>query len=122
MSSSRTQNLIRSRKLNINNCNSLKRLTAIAYTLCQAQLIMERIKNDMEDFVINGKLTIKELYELAKKEGFEDRHLFFSVKNKKTGQYFSTDTVVDFGKGWTKDSAIMHLTWEELPHQDACVG
>ena len=27
-------------KLNINNCNSLKRLTAIAYTLCKAQLIM----------------------------------------------------------------------------------
>jgi hypothetical protein len=83
---------------------------------------MERIKNDMEDFVINGKLTIKELYELAKKEGFEDRYLFFSVKNKKTGQHFSTDTVVDFGKGWTKDSAIMHLTWEELPYQDAYVG
>ncbi len=40
MSSSRTQNLIRSTKFNINNCNSLKRLTAIAYTLCQAQLIM----------------------------------------------------------------------------------
>lgn len=83
---------------------------------------MERIKNDMEDFVINGKLTIKELYELAKKEGFEDRHLFFSVKNKTTGQHFSTDTVVDFGKGWSKDSAIMHLTWEDLPHQDVCDG
>ena len=40
MSSSRTQNLIRSIKFNINNCNSLKRLTAIAYTLCQATLIM----------------------------------------------------------------------------------
>ena len=40
MSSSRTQNLIRSRNLNINNCNSLKSLTAIAYTLCQAQLFM----------------------------------------------------------------------------------
>lgn len=32
MSSSWTQNLIRSTKFNINNCNSLKRLTAIAYT------------------------------------------------------------------------------------------
>jgi hypothetical protein len=34
MSSSRTQKLIKSTELNINNCNSLKRLTAIAYTLC----------------------------------------------------------------------------------------
>ena len=40
MSSSRTQNIIRSRKLNIKNCNSLKYLTTIAYTLCQAQLFM----------------------------------------------------------------------------------
>ena len=40
MSSSRTQNIIRSRNLNIKNCNSLKCLTAIAYTLCQAQLFM----------------------------------------------------------------------------------
>ena len=41
MSSSRTHNLIRSKNLIINNCNSLKRLTAIAYTLCQAQLFMK---------------------------------------------------------------------------------
>ena len=41
MSSSRTQNLIRMIKFNINNCNSLKRLTAIVYTLCQAQLFMK---------------------------------------------------------------------------------
>ena len=38
---------------------------------------MERIKNDMGDFVIDGKLTIKELYELAKKDGFENGNLFF---------------------------------------------
>ena len=83
---------------------------------------MERTKNEMDDFVINGELTIEELYELAKKEGFEKRTLFFSIKNVKTGQHFSTHHVVDFGKGWTKDSAIMHLTWEDLPHSDACPG
>ncbi len=43
MSSSRTQNTIRNRKLIINNRNSLKRLTAIAYTLCQAQFIMKKV-------------------------------------------------------------------------------
>jgi len=81
---------------------------------------MERAKNELDDFVINGKITIKELYELAKQDGFEDRYLFFSIKNPKTNQYFSTDNVVDFGKGWTKDTVIIHLTWEELPHTDAC--
>lgn len=80
---------------------------------------MERVKNDMGDFVIDGKLTIEELYNLAKQEGFEDRYLFFSVKNKETGQHFSTDHVVDFGKGWCKKSAIMHLTWKELEGGDA---
>ena len=84
--------------------------------------VSEYEKNDMDDFVVNGKLSISKLYELAKKEGFEDRTLFFSVKNKTTGQHFSTDTVVDFGKGWSKDTAIMHLIWEELPHTDACQG
>ena len=41
MSSSRTQTLVRMTKFNINNCNSLKRLTATAHTLCQAQFIMD---------------------------------------------------------------------------------
>jgi hypothetical protein len=40
-----------------------------------------RIKNEMDDFVINGPLTIEELYTLAKQEGFENRELFFSIKN-----------------------------------------
>lgn len=84
--------------------------------------MLPREKNEMEDFVIDGQLTIKELYELAKQEGFENRYLFFSIKNPKTKQHFSTDHVVDFGKGWTKDTAIMHLTWEELPHTDSCPG
>ncbi len=83
---------------------------------------MERVKNDMEDYVINGKLTIKELYELAKKDGFEDRHLFFSIKNPKTKQYFSTNDVFSFGKGWTKSSAIMNLTWTEIEEMDSCPG
>ena len=81
-----------------------------------------REKNEMEDFVINGKLTIKELYELAKEGGFEDRSLFFSIKNPITKQHFSTSHVIDFGKGWTKDTAIMHLTWDDVPEMNTCPG
>ena len=80
---------------------------------------MERLKNDMDDFIIDGRLSIKELYELAKSEGFEDRTLFFSIRNPKTRQHFSTHHVVDFGKGWTRDTAIMHLTWEDIEGYDA---
>jgi hypothetical protein len=39
---------------------------------------MERVKNEMEDYIINGDLTIEELYELAKKDSFEKRKLFFN--------------------------------------------
>jgi len=80
----------------------------------------DRIKNEMGDFVIGGRLSIKELYELAKKDGFEDRTLFFSVKNAKTGKSFSTHNVVDFGKGWTTKTAIMHLTWEDIDQHENC--
>jgi len=81
----------------------------------------QRIKNGMDDFVIDGRLSIKELYELAKSEGYEDRTLFFSIKNPKTGQHFSTHHVVDFGQGWTKNTCIMHLTWDDLPEHSECM-
>jgi hypothetical protein len=80
----------------------------------------QRIKNQMDDFVINGRLTIEELYTLAKQEGFEKRELFFSVENPETEQDISTSHVVSFGKGWTKDTVIMHLTWTEISHMECC--
>ncbi len=81
-------------------------------------IMTKRTKNEMGDLVINGKLSIKELYELAKEEGIEDSTLVFSIKNSKTGMHFSTHNVVDFGKGWTKDTVIMHLSWEDLIKND----
>ena len=59
MSSSRTHNLIRSRNFKINNCNSLKRLTAIAYTLCQAQLIMNKSLLKRIEELFTEKLQVK---------------------------------------------------------------
>ena len=63
MSSSRTQDFIRIRKFYINNCNSLKRLTDIAYTHRWAQLIME------------GKFQ---------KDGRENRPIYIITNNKRT--------------------------------------
>ena len=76
MGSSRTQNLIRSRKLNINNCNSLKRLTAIAYTLCQAQLFMkfEIVKSNKKVELVKELIDkLDDLYETVK--------IFKKIKN-----------------------------------------
>lgn len=82
----------------------------------------KRELDENEHFVINGELSIKELYELAKQGGFENRYLFFSVKNEKTGQYFSTVTVKTFGKGWSKNSVRMSLTWEDSEDTDCSPG
>jgi hypothetical protein len=41
-----------------------------------------RVKDDMEDFIIDGKLSIEELYYLAKKDGFEKRNIFFKLKEE----------------------------------------
>lgn len=75
MSSSRTQNLVRSKKLNINNCNSLKRLTTIAYTLCQALFIMVTKINGVGNYYgslhvkkENKKYYMKVFCEIAEKE------------------------------------------------------
>ncbi len=62
----------------------------------------------------------RERYCTLKKDGFEDRTLFFSIKNHNTGQHFSTHHVVDFGKGWTTDSVIMHLSWGDVPEASCC--
>jgi NADH/NAD ratio-sensing transcriptional regulator Rex len=74
VSSSRTLNLIKSRNLNINNCNSLKRLTAIAYTLCQATFIMRRLiyKEDHQMyyfvpvvFETDSKITVEKMEKIS---------------------------------------------------------
>lgn len=80
---------------------------------------MERQKNGGGDFLIDGRLTIKELYELAKSEGFEDREMFFMIKNPVTGELFTTDHVVDFGKGWGHITSLIHLKISEAPNKNS---
>jgi len=82
-----------------------------------------REKDELEDFIINGKLTIKELYELAKEEGFENNTLYFIGKEK--GEHFSnvySDNVITFGRGWAKNTVILKFDYEIQKHMDACPG
>lgn len=81
-----------------------------------------REKDDMDDYIIGGNLTIEELYYLAKKEGFEKRNLYFKIKeegnNMKDTIY--ADHVIGFGKGWTKGTAIMTIKYKiEEPTYDS---
>lgn len=83
-----------------------------------------REKDDMDDYIINGKLSIEELYFLAKKEGFERRNLYFKIKEEgnNISDTIYTDHVVSFGKGWTKGNSMIVLRYKfEEPVYD-CSG
>ena len=82
-----------------------------------------REKDELEDFIINGKLTIKELYELAKEGGFENNTLYFIGREK--GEKFSnlySENVITFGRGWSKNTVILKFEYEKEKHMDACPG
>lgn len=83
----------------------------------------KREKDDMDDFIINGKLSIEELYYLAKSEGYEKRKLLFKLKEEgnNMSDIIYTDNVISVGKGWTKDCAMMIVKYkkEDLTCSDA---
>ena len=84
----------------------------------------KREQDDMEDFIIDGKLSIEELYYLAKKDGFEKRNLYFKLKEEgnNMSDTIYTDNVMAFGKGWTKDTCIMTIKYKKEVIQDSCSG
>ena len=83
-----------------------------------------REKDDMEDFIINGKLSIEELYYLAKSGGFENRHLYFKIKEEgnNMSDTIYTGHVMAFGKGWTKDCVMMTIRYKKEELIGDCSG
>ena len=82
-----------------------------------------REKDDMDDFIIGGELTIKELYELAKQEGYENNVLYLIGKEK--GEHFSnvySKNVTTFGRGWAKKTMILKFEYEIEKQVDCCPG
>jgi hypothetical protein len=73
----------------------------------------KRDKNEMDDFIINGELSIEELYFLAKRDGFEKNKFFFKIREKDRGiDTIYSSKVVSFGRGWTKGSVIFEIEHE----------
>lgn len=83
-----------------------------------------REKDDMDDFIIDGKLSIEELYYLAKKDGFEKRTLYFKLKEEgnRMSDTIYTEHVMSFGKGWTKNTSIITIKYKKEEVQDSCSG
>ena len=64
--------LDKKQKFNINNCNSLERLTAIAYTLCQATFTMtkKQILKLRPEFKLGWGMTMIDWFEITEGVGF----------------------------------------------------
>lgn len=72
---------------------------------------VQREVDEMGDIILTENITIKELYQLAKEQGIENRTLFVKVRDVKTHNNMFTQNVVAFGRGWTKDSCILTLNF-----------
>lgn len=84
----------------------------------------KREKDDMDDYIIDGKLSIEELYYLAKRDGFEKRNLFFKVveEGKKMSDTIYTEHVMTIGKGWTKGTSVMEIKYKKEIPENNCAG
>jgi hypothetical protein len=78
--------------------------------------------NELGDIVVNGKLTIQELYDYAKENGFENNTLYLIGKEENKMSDLYTEKVTTFGRGWTKNTAILKFEYKKEEHQDTCPG
>ena len=85
---------------------------------------MKEERNEMGDLLIKSELTIKELYDLACKEGIENRKLNIKMLDNNGKSIGVSGLIVSLGKWWSKDSAIMEVdkwyTPEELNNTGYC--
>ena len=81
-------------------------------------------RNEFGDLILNDKLTIKQLYDIACKEGIENRILNIKMLGKKGESIGVGDSIVSVGKWWSKDSTILEVnkwyTPEELNGTGSC--
>ena len=78
--------------------------------------------NELGDIVVNGKLTIQELYDYAKENGFENNTLYLIGKEENKMSDLYTEKVTTFGRGWTKNTALLKFEYKKEEHQDTCPG
>lgn len=78
--------------------------------------------NELGDIIINGKLTVQELYDFAKENNALESELYF-VNKKEGGTMNDTiyaQNVSHFGKGWSKNTIMIFTTYKEDKQMDTC--
>ena len=71
---------------------------------------MVRELNELGDVIVNGKLTVRELYEYAKENDRLDATIFFKNKEEdcKMADTIYAYKVSHFGTGLTKNTIMIH--------------
>ena len=86
--------------------------------------IEKRKLNELDDLIINGKLSIQELYDFAKENDLMDANLYF-VSKKEGGSMSDTiytQNVTHFGRGWSKKTIMIHTSYKKDEEIDTCKG
>lgn len=82
-----------------------------------------REQNELEDHIINGPLTVRELYEFAKEHGRLDAKILFTGKEEgKSMKDIYTSNVTHFGEGWSKDTVMIHTTYKKDTNEGGVQG
>jgi hypothetical protein len=85
---------------------------------------MERKKNELGDIIVNGKLTVRELYEFAKENNRLDAEILFKNKERegKMIDTIYTAEVSHFGTGWSKNTIMIHTIYDKQFEVATCQG
>lgn len=70
---------------------------------------MKEERNELDDLIIDGELTIEEFYNIAVKEGIANRKLNVTLYDKNGKSIGSSGKIRSLGKWWCKDSAIIEF-------------
>lgn len=85
---------------------------------------MEKRTEEFDDLIIDRKLTYKELYELAVKEGLENKEIHLVLVDPLDKKRIQCDRFKSIGTGWSKDSSVLEgVVWrtpEELGGIGSC--
>ncbi len=83
---------------------------------------MEKRTEEFDDLVIDSKLTYKELYNLAVKEGLEDKEIHLVLVDPLNKKRIQCDIFKSIGTGWSKNTSILEGRVWRTPEELSGIG
>lgn len=83
---------------------------------------MEKRTEEFDDLVIDRRLTYTELYELAVKEGLENKEIHLVLVDPLNKKRIQCDIFKSIGQGWGKNTSLLEGTVWRTPEELADIG